>query len=281
MIRSRLASALFAGGASLLLFAVPAQAAPQGDANAGDVWVDTAGQPSGPGHEMDPHLPCADIDVWGSGLADSTGTFTLVAQPPSGTGQQAYPKSGAAAWNYKGSGQHPAPSEVIAHIDINVLMDDAQAAGMTAQAQQGYHFKLDLSQDPQKHKVFWVDCAAPGGGGGGGGTPTPLPTETPAPTETPSPTPTGSPAPISATPTPVETPTPTATPTATPGGGVLGVSATPTPSGAVAGVTATGSVLGISTPSTGVGIMLFLGLALMAAGFIALAGARRPDRRRS
>ena len=81
---------------------------PGGDANAGDVWVDTAGAPPGPGHEMDPHLPCQSINLWGDKLADSGGTYTIDGWPPSGNKQQAY----SSTWSYDqssgGSSRSPA-----------------------------------------------------------------------------------------------------------------------------------------------------------------------------
>ena len=52
-----------------------------GDANAGDVWVDTAGAPPGPGHEMDPHLPCQSINLWGK--LDGCITFNTTPLPDS------------------------------------------------------------------------------------------------------------------------------------------------------------------------------------------------------
>jgi hypothetical protein len=85
------------------------------DPNPGDVWLDNVGQPPGPGHEHDPHLACADIYLWGNGLADSSGTFVIDGWHPSGSGtgdytkpgyqqDQAWPNTtadpGAAAWQY-------------------------------------------------------------------------------------------------------------------------------------------------------------------------------------
>ena len=51
---------------------------------------------------------------------------------------------------------------------MRTLIANAAARGDTA-AHQGYHFKLQLSQDPQKHKTFWVRCTASSSSGGGGG----------------------------------------------------------------------------------------------------------------
>lgn len=50
-------------------------------------------------------------------------------------------------------------------------ISEAGANGDTAAA-QGLHFKLDFSQDPQKHKTLWIDCTAGSSSGGGAGTPT-------------------------------------------------------------------------------------------------------------
>jgi hypothetical protein len=140
-----------------------------GDSNAGDVWLDNVGQPSGPGHEMDPHLACADINLWGDKLADASGTFTIDSWPPSGSKTRAY---GSAPWDYEPSGP-----DIIAVIPVHTLIANAVAAGAAPVNKNGYHFKLQFSQDPQKHKTFWVSCPPPvssvpqtGNGGGVGGT---------------------------------------------------------------------------------------------------------------
>src|SRR5215831_9592770 len=150
---------------------------PSGGGNAGDVWTDNVGQPSGPGHEQDPHLACQNINLWGSGLADASGTYTIDGWAPSGSQEPDY----AASWSYD---QSQGGSQVIDVIDVKTLVANAIAHGDKPVNKQGLHFKLQLSQDPQKHKTFWVNCPAPSGGGtssGGGsssggstsGTPTP------------------------------------------------------------------------------------------------------------
>jgi hypothetical protein len=123
-----------------------------GQKNAGDVWLDNVGQPPGPGHEHDPHLACADINVWGNGLADGSGTYVVDGWPPSGTQEQVYPTTGW-AYNTAAGGD-----QVTSVISVQTLIANAVAAGDVAQAQQGFHFKLQFSQDPQKHKTFWVNC---------------------------------------------------------------------------------------------------------------------------
>lgn len=142
------------------------------DRNAGDVWIDTVGQPAGPGHEHDPHLPCADLNLWGAGLADAAGIFTIDSWPPSGGGQQVYPSAASSAGWQSSGGRTP---QVVATVSVQALVANAVAAGAQASA-QGFHFKLQFRQDPQKHKTFWLRCPQPGpppvtGGGnpGGGG----------------------------------------------------------------------------------------------------------------
>ncbi len=124
-----------------------------GDSNAGDVWLDNVGQPAGPGHEMDPHLACQDINLWGDKLADSSGTYTINGWPPSGSKEVDY----SSTWSYDTS---KGGDQVVSVINIQQLIATAAANGDTP-AKQGYHFKLDFSQDPQKHKVFWVNCPPP------------------------------------------------------------------------------------------------------------------------
>jgi hypothetical protein len=249
-----------------------------GDSNAGDVWVDTVGQPAGPGHEMDPHLPCADINLWGAKLADPSGTYTIDSWPPSGSQEQVYSSS----WQYN---RAQGGTQVISVINHSRLISAAVAAGATPQAKQGYHFKLQFVQDPQKHKTFWINCPAP----------TPLPTATAQPTPVPTPTPTASLAPTAtALPTEVpSTPTPTpaggvggATPTPSPeAGGVQGVSVTPTPAPAsgTAGAANSGifgAVQGIATsPVTGAALPIGAALLLAGSGAAAMAAARKRRRR--
>ena len=182
-----------------------------GNPNHEDVWVDNVGQPPGPGHEMDPHLACQDINLWGTTMADASGQFTIDGWPPSGSGSgdlnhpgyqenQAWPGTKSnpsmATWNYN---QSQGGDQVMAVINVKTLIADAIANGDSPVNGQGFHFKLQFLQDPQKHKTFWVNCP--------GSTPTP----TPSGSSTPTPTPSGS-----STPTP--TPSGSSTPTPTPSG---------------------------------------------------------------
>jgi hypothetical protein len=229
------------------------------DNNKGDVWVDTVGQISGPGHEQDPHLSCDDINLWGNGLADSTGTFTIDGIPPSdANGSKEVDYSGT--WKYtvlKGN-------SMIALINVDTLVDAAIANGDAPKNKQGLHFKLDFGQDPQKHKTFWVDCPADPAT-----TPTPTPTpEVVTPTPTPTPTATPTPTPTSTTNTSSTTSTSSTaggtSPTTTISGGVQGLQTGPPP-----------------TPNTGAEVPLGLGslMVLMGTGMFGLSAARRRNDR--
>ena len=143
--------------------------------------------------------------------------------------------------------------------DTSPAGEDRQPASGTYSLPDG-HYKLSWTGDNpnnpevEKHKVFWVECAAP--------TPTvtptptatqPTPTVTPTPTATqPQPTPTVTPTPTATQPTPTVTPTPTATqPQATPTPTVTPtVTVTPTPSGSVEALVGTPRPTGVVLPVT-------------------------------
>lgn len=206
--------------------------------NAGDVWVDNVGQPSGPGHEQDPHLMCADINLWGNGLADASGTFIIDSWSPTGNGAPAY---GPAPWAYN---MQTGGDQVLAVIPINSLLAGSAANGDIPQAQQGLHFKLQFVEDPQKHKTFWVNCLSPSPSPTPSSTPSSTPTATPSATPTPTPTPSPTATPSSSTsPTPTPTPSASTSPTAT-----ASPTPTPTPTGRPS-PTPTGSVAPTATPT--------------------------------
>jgi len=199
---------LIAGiGAVGFLLALPAGAfaSQGGDNNKGDVWVDNVGQPAGPGHEMDPHLACQDINLWGNALADPSGTYTIDGWSPSGSHEQDYPATGNASWSYNNAQGGDQITDVIV---VKTLIANAIANGDAPINKQGFHFKLQFSQDPQKHKTFWVDCPGP--------TPPPGPT------------------PASGTQGTTTPPTPTATPGSGQVSGVQGISTTTPSAGAPA-----------------------------------------------
>jgi hypothetical protein len=152
MLKLRMSALVAAGLLALAGSAGSSLASTGGDSNSGDVWLDNAGQPAGPGHEMDPHLGCQDINMWGAKLADGSGTFTINGWPPSGRKQVDY----SGNWTYDTA---QGGDQVVAKISIDRLIATAQSNG-DSPAHKGYHFKLDFAQDPHKHKTFWVDCPA-------------------------------------------------------------------------------------------------------------------------
>jgi hypothetical protein len=149
---------LLAAAASVVALAVVAPgaalAASGGDNNRGDTWVDTVGEPAGPGHEMDPHLPCANINLWGDKMADSGGSYKIYGWEPSGKKELAYSSN----WSYD---QNAGGSEVMDVIDVQQLIAAAVANGDAPVNSQGFHFKIALRQDPHKYKTFWVRCGIP------------------------------------------------------------------------------------------------------------------------
>jgi hypothetical protein len=152
MFKLRMSALVLTGLLALVGGAGSALASSGGDSNSGDVWLDNVGQPAGPGHEMDPHLACQDINMWGAGMADGSGTFTIDGWPPSGSKEVDY----SGDWSYDTT---QGGDQVVATISIDSLIATAQSNG-DSPAHNGYHFKLDFVQDPQKHKTFWVDCPA-------------------------------------------------------------------------------------------------------------------------
>ena len=269
------ALATFAGG-----FASYTTAAAAG--NKGDVWVDTVGSNDGP--EMDPHLPCANFNVWGMKLQDGSGPFTIQGWPPSGAGASEVDYS--ATWHFNTSG---ADQQIIATVTTATLLSNARASGDTPQQNQGFHFKLDV-EDPHaggptgddKYKVFWINCAGPTPFTTAPSSPTPTPTGSPqgTPTGSPQGTATGSPE-STPTGTPTGSPGSSPTPATSPNGGVLGISTSSSSSatGGVQGITSTGGVGGATTPNTGAALPLGISGGLMGLGLALLGAARRTKRR--
>lgn len=98
-----------------------------------------------------PHLDCEDISLWGNFLAESSGTYRIDSWAPTGSFEPVH----SGNWTYD---QAAGGKQILDVIDVETLIDSAVAAGATAHPQQGYHFKLQFFQNPQKHKTFWVNC---------------------------------------------------------------------------------------------------------------------------
>ncbi|MHB1576446.1 MAG: hypothetical protein ACYCX9_08045, partial [Candidatus Dormibacteria bacterium] len=129
---------------------------------------------AGPGHEMDPHLGCPTyIILWGNGLADTSGIYTVDGWNPSGSGTGDYGYPGYRqdqAWPGTKSNPSTAPwtyntttggTQEISYIKTKTLVDHAIDNGDAPVNGEGLHFKLQFVQDPQKHKTFWVNCPLP------------------------------------------------------------------------------------------------------------------------
>jgi hypothetical protein len=155
--------ALALGGAVATAASGASAAAHDSTTNKGDVWLDNVGQPSGPGHEHDPHLACQDINIWGDKLAINHSKYEIDGWSPSGSHERVY----QGFWVYN---RHDGGPQILDVIDVQKLVDSATAKGDAPVNGQGLHFKLQFAQAPQKHKTFWVDC--------GTSTPTPSPTPT-------------------------------------------------------------------------------------------------------
>lgn len=214
------------------------------DNNHGDIWVDVAGNPTPTGHPENPHLTCADINVWADYMANSDGAFQIFSKEPSGDNGELTDQAGTWAYDTEQGG-----NQVITVLSGQALVNSADAAGATKQENQGYKFKIVVEQNPEKSKVFWVDCDP--------STPEGSPTASPTPTETP-------------------TATPTETPTGTPTGSAQALTSSPTstPTGGTKAI--------VNTPSTGagpdtVGPLAFLGLLMMIGGAVLVAIGRRRD----
>jgi uncharacterized repeat protein (TIGR01451 family) len=123
---------------------------------------------------MDPHLGCPTyIILWGNGLADTSGIYTVDGWNPSGSGTGDYGYPGYRqdqAWPGTKSNPSTAPwtyntttggTQEISYIKTKTLVDHAIDNGDAPVNGEGLHFKLQFVQDPQKHKTFWVNCPLP------------------------------------------------------------------------------------------------------------------------
>jgi hypothetical protein len=180
---TRAAVACVAGTVVTVAGASAAWAADPGGNN-GTVKIQTTDVDStdNPDPSNDPHVPCTfEVSFFGFDT-DQTATITFTIQPPSGN------NDAVLLSETKTVSDDPAGGSAD---DDAVFTYDASTWGLGAyayQPNQGYHVKLTIQSDgvPSgvKHKVFWLQCAAPTGTPTG----TPTPTETPTPTQTPTPT---------------------------------------------------------------------------------------------
>jgi hypothetical protein len=134
--------------------------------------------------DHNPHLPCANIELMGKDMGDSSGPYSIDYWPPTGNKGGVYGKNsdgssalslpamvnGDADVTNNGTWTYSAPPTTISKqgktggyqvmdiIDVSALVHNAQLINPDPHDIQGYHFKLQYTQDPQKHKTFWVKC---------------------------------------------------------------------------------------------------------------------------
>jgi hypothetical protein len=258
--------------------------------NNGTFKVD--GVPYDDGIDNEPHVTCEFRLVFFGFDKDQRGSIEFTGQPPSGRGRVGGLNNVLLSDDDAGGGLND--RDAIFYFTA----DDLDLSRLKAHPKQGYHIKVTvLTGEPggKKHKVFWLK---PCGGGGG---------VTPSPTQTTRPPTTGSPT-ATASPTETETTTPPASPTATETSGPAGTS-TPSPSvsgvvttspgggpGSTPGATVGGVVLTTAPAAGGPEVLgtkqtrgagglalsgfamlglVFAGLALLAAGVIAVVAVRR------
>jgi len=225
----------------LLLAAAPGSAVLAGDGSNGTVKIHEGTSHTDPpktDRNNQPHVCTFHIHGFGFD-SDDAGPWRIYDWPPTGT------KSQVLAGTWSGSEWQ---SELIS------LPDGHYRLVVDIDGDKNDTKDDDTTSD--KHKEFWVECAAPTE------TPSEQPTETAPPTEAPSETP---------TPTP---PDATPTPSTSPSGGVEGATGTPrlTPP-------ATDRLMGTSaTDPASVQLVVFILIALSAT-VLALVGTRRMRRR--
>lgn len=193
----------------------PASADPPG--SNGEIKVHAGDTESEPVVHNEPH-PGTSFHVHGFNFdANATGTWWIMSWPPTGDTGRADQREVVASGTWASDASGAWRTGTMSGCEL-------QASGESG------HFKVFAHQDGapggDKHKVFWIECAA--APSSAASTPTPTPTLTPTPTPTPT-TPTPTPTPNPAGIVPGEGgPTPSPSPTPTPAPTVAGVQQPPT-----------------------------------------------------
>jgi hypothetical protein len=245
--------------------------------NNGTFKVD--GVPYDDGIDNEPHVTCEFRLVFFGFDKGQRGSIELTGHAPSGSGRVGGLSNVLLSDDDAGGGRND--RDAIFYFAAG----DLDLSRLKAHPKQGYHIKVTvLTGEPggRKHKVFWLK---PCGGV------TPSPTETVSPTQTSTPTPTDTPTETgSPTVGPTETGSPGPTETSTPSpsvGGVVTTTAAPAVSGVVLTNTPSPSgpqVLGRKQTRGAGGLafggfaalgLLVAGVALLAAGVLAMVAVRR------
>jgi hypothetical protein len=118
--------------------------------NNGTIKIDQV--PLDGGNDNDPHISCQfNLEFFGYDVGSQTASVVFTAQPPSGT-SVVTPTKGSSVVTFTGSG----PGNKFDTAEAYKL----NTAGLTAQAQQGFHIKVTVDVTgaqgaDEKHKVFW------------------------------------------------------------------------------------------------------------------------------
>ncbi|HEY0697240.1 MAG TPA: hypothetical protein VGD43_05465, partial [Micromonospora sp.] len=164
---------LSAAAAAACLVLTPAVAAADPPGNNGTVKIGELVLDDGMANR--PHVPC-DFEVRFYNFdKDQTAQITFTIHPPSGDGTILLSEEKVISDDAAGGGQDE--DAVFAYSGTAFGLDRFKR-----QEEQGYHVKLTIGSDGvpggKKHKVFWLDCAAPSPQPSGSATPTPTPSVT-------------------------------------------------------------------------------------------------------
>lgn len=170
VVRGALAVAAFAALGLTITAVGPAGLAAAKGSNAppgnnGTVKID--GIPIDPGHDNDPHLDCNGLSVefFGYDGGQQSATITLIPWAPTRGGR---PYQASTGWNV-GTRTSGSQFDTSVPITWSDLVANGTFTGVSPQAQQGYHLKLEVevtgSQgSDDKYKVFWIGPCSSGGG---------------------------------------------------------------------------------------------------------------------
>jgi hypothetical protein len=242
-----------------------------------------------PGNDNDPHVTC-DFSVTFFGYDGGAQQASISVTPVSPTrGNGSY--STSTTWNI---GTRTSGNQFDQNVPVSSTDISRAIAGVTPQAQQGYHLRLEVevtgSQgSDDKYKTFWLEPCASSSSPTPTASPTPTPTPTPSPSPTPSPTPTPTPTPAGGattspgssvrapvTVTPVES-SATGTPTVASSAAAASTADSTTTTTTTDAAATTGTAGGASLAFTGADIagLSLAGLLLIAAGALIAAWARK------
>src|ERR1051326_6399169 len=113
-----------------------------GMAAQGDIWTQPAGTPEETsGHSQEVHLPCGDVDIWVDKLTEGDHTWVVYHMPPP---NPLGPHTQVTEGSFTYSGDFALKVDTIPMSELHKA--------------NGPHFKVEVDNDNNKSKTFWVDC---------------------------------------------------------------------------------------------------------------------------